>query len=213
IRQKYRACRHPVEKVRWHALWLLARTDEPRTPAQAGGLVGLSAVTVRVVLHRWNAHGPAGVADGRKGNGSSPKLTARQRDALYAALQKRPPDGGLWTGLKGCRPRSCGRTKYEWLYVYGFARPKTGETFTVILPRVKVERMADALAAFAGHADPNRKKVLVLIVDRAGWHTAKRLAVPPNVRLHFLPPCTPELQPVEPFWPLVRQGVANDTFD
>jgi transposase len=50
------------------------------------------------------------------------------------------------------------------------------------------------------------------VVDNAGWHTAKRLAVPANVRLHFLPPCTPELQPVEPFWPLVREAVANDTF-
>jgi transposase len=114
--------------------------------------------------------------------------------------------------LRGCRPRSSGRAKYEWLYVYGFARPKTGQTFTVILPRVRVERMADALAGFAAHADPDGRKVLVLVVDRAGWHTAKRLAVPANVRLHFLPPCTPELQPVEPFWALVREAVANDAF-
>src|SRR5262249_34094741 len=113
----------------------------------------------------------------------------------------------------GHRPRSCGQTKYEWLYVYGFARPGTGETFTLIVPRVKVERMAEALAAFAAHADPGGEKVLVLIVDRAGWHTAKRLTVPPNVRLHFPPRCTPELQPAEPFWALVREGVANDTFD
>ena|SRR5438045_5078506 len=27
--------------------------------------------------------------------------------------------------------------------------------------------------------------------------------------LHFLPPCTPELQPVEPFRPLVREAVTN----
>jgi hypothetical protein len=33
--------------------------------------------------------------------------------------------------------------------VYGFARPKTGETFTAIQPRVNVDRMADALAALA----------------------------------------------------------------
>jgi len=103
IRAAYRACRHPVEKVRWHAIWLLARTDEPRTPAQVAALVGLSDVTVRAVLHRWNASGPPGRADGRKGNGSEPKLTARQRDALYAALQDRPPDGGLWTGPKVVR--------------------------------------------------------------------------------------------------------------
>jgi transposase len=49
----------------------------------------------------------------------------------------------------------------------------------------------------------------VVLVDNAGWHVAKRLAVPANVVLHFLPPCTPELQPAEPLWPLVREAVAN----
>jgi hypothetical protein len=127
-------------------------------------------------------------------------------------LGLKPVSRRVWW-LKGHRPHSCGQTKYEWLYVYGFARPRTGQTFTLIVPRVKVERMAEALAAFAAHADPGGKKVLVLVVDRAGWHTAKRLAVPPNVVLHFLPPCTPESQPVEPFWALVREAVANDTFD
>lgn len=110
---------------------------------------------------------------------------------------------------RGHRPRSGGRTRYEWLYVYAFARPRTGQTFTAILRRVNVERMADALAAFAASADPTGRKVLVVLVDNAGWHVAKRLAVPGNVVLHFLPPCTPELQPVEPYWALVREAVAN----
>ncbi len=96
--------------------------------------------------------------------------------------------------------------RYDWLYVYGFARPSTGQTLCAILPRVNAERMGDARAAFAAHADPGREKVLV---DNAGWHVARRLVVPPNVVLHFLPPCTPELQPAEPLWPLVREAVAN----
>lgn len=87
------SCRHPVEKVRSHADWLLGRTDEPRTPAQVAAVVGLSGVTVRAVLYRWNATGPDGLTDGRTGNRADPKLTARRRDALYAALQRRPPDG------------------------------------------------------------------------------------------------------------------------
>ena len=128
-----------------------------------------------------------------------------------ARLGLKPITRRVWW-LKGCRPRSCGQARYEWLYVYGFARPRTGESFTVIRPRVKVERMEEALAAFAAHADPGGKKVLVLVVDNAGWHRARRLVVLTNVRLHFLPPCTPELQPVEPFWALVREAVANDTF-
>jgi hypothetical protein len=110
---------------------------------------------------------------------------------------------------RGQRPRSCGRTRYDWLYVYGFTRPGTGETFAALLPRVNAERMGEALAALAAHADPGGRKVLVVLLDNAGWHVAKRLAVPPNVVLHFLPPSTPELQPAEPLWPLVREAVAN----
>jgi hypothetical protein len=128
-----------------------------------------------------------------------------------ARLGLKPITRRVWW-LRGCRPRSCGRTRYEWLYVYAFARPRTGETFTVILPRVNVERMEEALVAFATRADPEGNKVLVLVVDNAGWHAAGRLTVPANVRLHFLPPCTPELQPVEPYWALVREAAANDTF-
>jgi transposase len=125
-----------------------------------------------------------------------------------ARLGLKPIARRAWS-LKGRRPRSGGRTRYDWLYVYGFAHPRTGRTFCVILPRVNAERMGDALAAFAAHVDPGGRKVLVVLVDNAGWHVAKRLAVPPNVVLHFLPPCTPELQPAEPLWPLVREAVAN----
>ena len=128
LRYKYRACRHPVETPRWHALWLLARTDVPRTPAQVADVVGLSAVTVRAILHRWNDHGPGGVADRRKDNGADPKLTPRRRDALYKALQKRPPDGGLWTGPKVARyvqarwdVAVCPETGWRWLVALGFS--------------------------------------------------------------------------------------------
>ena len=123
-------------------------------------------------------------------------------------LGLKPITRRVWA-LKGQRPGSCGRARYEWLYVYGFARPRTGHSFGVLLPRVKAERMGQALTRFAAHADPEGKKVLVVLVDNAGWHRARRLVVPPNVVLHYLPPCTPELQPVEPFWPLVREAVAN----
>jgi transposase len=142
VRYRYATCRHPVEKPRWHALWLLARTDHPRTPAEVADLVGLSAVTVRAVLHRRNDLGPAGVDDRRAGNGAAPKLTARQRAALYTALQKRPPDGGVWTGSKvaryvrdrwpvGVRPE----TGWRWLVALGF---------TLQVPRPSHPKAADA---------------------------------------------------------------------
>jgi len=73
--------------------------------------------------------------------------------------------------------------------------------------------MAAALAEFARWADPAGAKLLVLLVDNAGWHVAKRLEVPPNLVLHRLPPSTPELQPIEPLWPLLREAAANEGYD
>lgn len=91
--------------------------------------------------------------------------------------------------------------------------PASGRNLQLILPAANTEWMAAALAAFARWADPEGRMLLVVLVDNAGWHVARRLEVPPNVVLHRLPPCTPELQPVEPLWPLLREAVANQGFD
>jgi hypothetical protein len=100
---KYRACRHPVEKTRWHLVGLLLRTDDLRTPARAAAVVGASVITARAVLERWNADGPGGRTDRRASNRGKPPLTDERRGELFAALEKRPPDGGLWTGPKVSR--------------------------------------------------------------------------------------------------------------
>ena len=47
------------------------------------------------------------------------------------------------------------------------------------------------------------------MLDNAGWHGPKGLAVPDGVTLVFLPPYSPELQPAERLWPLVDEAVAN----
>ena len=72
--------------------------------------------------------------------------------------------------------------------------------------------MTAAVADFARWADPDWRKVLVLIPDNVGWHVSGKLAVPANVVLRHLPPSTPHLQPVERLWPLVREALANETF-
>jgi DDE superfamily endonuclease len=117
----------------------------------------------------------------------------------------------VWA-LRGHRPTAHGQTKYQWLYVYGFVHPASGRNLELLLPRADTDWMGAALAEFARWADPEGRKLLVVLVDNAGWHVAKRLAVPANVMLRRLPSCTPELQPAEPLWPLVREAVANRGF-
>ena len=142
IARRYRACRSGVEKTHWQVLWLLTRPDQPLSPARAAEQVGLTPVWCRALLKRWNADGPAGLADRRVGaNGGQSKLTPERHIDLWAALRKSPPDGGLWTGPKVAayvRDRwgvtVCVQTGWEWLRGLGFSlqvpRPRHPEAAT-----------------------------------------------------------------------------------
>lgn len=80
------------------------------------------------------------------------------------------------------------------------------------MPTVTTEAMTLVLAAFAADEGIDAMHRAVLVLDGAGWHTAKRLRVPDGVDLVFLPPASPELQPAERVWALVDEPMANRTF-
>ncbi len=113
---------------------------------------------------------------------------------------------------RGTRPTAPVQRRYQWLYVYGFVRPTTGQTWWCLLPTVTRAAMQLALAEFARDEgiDPTHRAVLVL--DGAGWHTSDDLVLPDGIDLVPLPPASPELQPAERLWPLVNEPVANRTF-
>ena len=69
----------------------------------------------------------------------------------------------------------------------------------------------DTLVLFAREAGAGRERIIVLVLDGAGWHT-EPLAVPDGIRLVFLPPYTPELQPAETLWTHVDEPVVNRHF-
>ncbi|WP_439626837.1 winged helix-turn-helix domain-containing protein [Gemmata sp.] len=100
IDRRYRTCTDAAEKSRWHVLWLVTRPDHPLSATKAAKVVGFTPAWGRAILKRYNAHGPDALPDGRRGNGTDPKLTPEQRAELFAALQAEPPDGGLWSGPK-----------------------------------------------------------------------------------------------------------------
>lgn len=53
-----------------------------------------------------------------------------------------------------------------------------------------------------------------MILDGAGWHKAGTLVVPGNMKLVFLPPYAPELNPVEHLWDELREkSFGNLVFD
>ncbi len=114
---------------------------------------------------------------------------------------------------RGQRPVAKVKRRYEWLYLYAFVCPKSGEVHWVILPKVNVEIFSMALSHFAQEVEAGRDRRILLVLDQAGWHTGKEVQIPEGIHLEFLPSHSPELQPTERLWPLSNEAVANRLFE
>src|SRR4051794_1614217 len=114
---------------------------------------------------------------------------------------------------KGQRPIALGHHRYKWLYVTAFVQPISGEVFWSISTGVSKPFFAALLALFAREAGAGQDRIVVLGLDSAGWHTEPNLAVPEGIRLVYLPPYSPELQPAEHLWPILDEPLANQYFE
>jgi transposase len=101
------------------------------------------------------------------------------------------------------RPPGPADKRFTSLYLFAACRPGTDEAFALALPEATAASMAVFLAHFAHQLASGAHAVLIL--DRAGWHLARRLAVPDNVTLLPLPAYSPELNPVERVWLYLRE--------
>lgn len=100
--------------------------------------------------------------------------------------------------------------RYEWLYVYGFVRPTTGESFWMLMPTVSIVAFNLVLQQFA---QATQGRSIYLLMDRAGWHVSDKVVFPDPIRPLFQPAYSPELQPAEHLWPLVDAPLVNQHFD
>lgn len=85
-------------------------------------------------------------------------------------------------------------------YLVGFVHPASGRTFFHLATTVSIPVFEVELAEFARQSGASPTKQIVLVLDRAGWHTSAHLRVPEHLHLLVLPPYSPELQPCEHLW-------------
>jgi len=102
----------------------------------------------------------------------------------------------------------------EHIHYYGALDLRTGHELALTLPALSAECtlhfLAHVLTCF-----PNRP--ILLLLDRAPWHTAKEvqhfIATQACLDLLFFPPAGPDLNPQEHVWKQARQEVShNHTF-
>ena len=109
----------------------------------------------------------------------------------------------------GQRPVALGHHRYRWLHVTACVQPTSGEAVWYLSTGRSKPFFAELLASFARQTGAGRERGIVLVLDNAGRHGPKGLAVPDGIRLVFVPPYSPELQPAEHLWPLVDGPIVN----
>lgn len=98
----------------------------------------------------------------------------------------------------------------EYRYAYGAVEPLTGDAFFLVLPYSNTVCMNLFLQELSQTYPDDQ---ILLVCDGAAWHKATALTIPQNIRLFFLPPATPEMNPIEQIWKEIRKrGFRNEIF-
>lgn len=112
----------------------------------------------------------------------------------------------------GSRPTAVKQTRYEWVYLYAAVEPATGASVALQAPLVNTGTMNVFLRMLGEEIKAGEHGLLIM--DQAGWHKSRALSVPPNITVLYLPPYSPELNPVERLWAYLRSHyLSNRTFD
>lgn len=113
---------------------------------------------------------------------------------------------------KGTRPRLVRQQQFEYAYLFGAVCPARDEAVGLVMPFVNTEAMLIHLEHISAKIPEGRHGVIIL--DKAAWHTTKRLKNFTNLSLLPLPPASPELNPTEQVWQGLRdEFLANRCYE
>jgi len=97
--------------------------------------------------------------------------------------------GKIWN-LRGVKTVIKTIMKFEYTYLYKAVNPKTGESFSLIMSGMNTDNINKFLEEFK-----------------------KFIKVPEGIKIYYLPPYTPELNPVERVFQEIKRGFKNKIFD
>lgn len=111
---------------------------------------------------------------------------------------------------KGTRPCVPCHHIREYRYAYGAVEPLTGDACFLVMPYCNTVCMNLFLRELSGRFPDD---VILLCCDGAAWHKSKTMVLPENIVLFYIPPYTPEMNPIEQIWKEIRKrGFRNEVF-
>lgn len=109
--------------------------------------------------------------------------------------------GKCWAP-QGVRPIVASHHIREFRYCYGVVDAHTGQSFFLIAGGCNTEWMNECLR---GLSEKFPDDYIVLVMDNAVWHKSRSLVIPHNIEFAFIPPYTPEMNPIEQVWAEIRK--------
>jgi transposase len=131
-------------------------------------------------------------------------------DAAHPEHQSRPAFGWAKLGEKVALKSSSGRQR---LNIHGAIALETGQ-FTANMPETVNAQSSFALFEKLEAAYPQKCAIHVFL-DNAAYHHAKMLQIwlkrpDCRIKLHFLPPYCPHLNPIERLWGVMHKNVTHN---
>jgi transposase len=110
---------------------------------------------------------------------------------------------------KGVKPICPFHQVFKTLYLFGAFSPITGDSFMLEMPNCN----ADNFQIFLNEFSQKYNKVFnILVLDNGTFHKAASLKIPENISLLFLPPYSPELNPSENMWGIMKRKFTNKLY-
>ena len=134
----------------------------------------------------------------REWAGDSPLLVMFQDEARFGLISE---TRYCWCP-KPIRPVCRVLVSQENTYTYGAVNILDGRFESLVLPHCDTDCMQIFLDEISSRHVGGK---ILMVMDCAGWHRSKSLKVPSNMRLCFLPPYSPELNPVEHIWDELKE--------
>jgi transposase len=107
---------------------------------------------------------------------------------------------------KGVKPICPFHQVFQTTYLFGAFSPINGDKFLLELPQCNSDSFQVFLDEFSQH-NPQVYKIVVL--DNGAFHKSTELNIPHNIALMFLPPYSPELNPAENIWAILKRAYTN----
>jgi len=111
---------------------------------------------------------------------------------------------------RGVKPVCPFQQVFKSTYLFGAFSPINGDSLQLILPECNADNFQIFLDTLSIQ-NPQEFKIIAL--DNGAFHKAKKLKIPKNIALVFLPPYSPELNPAEKMWAKYKRLFSNLCFD